>query len=340
MKLLKTLPVLLSSLAILPAQADGVGRMDKSEQKQLTVDFKSCPKPVWPRDALRLEQQGAVKLEFLVGLEGQVLESRVLESSGFPLLDFAAQDGLAKCRFTPPSSVGRSQPVWTRMQYVWKLEDEKSKEERQAEWQRDQLAAQEGNADAQLRLGTAYLSGTPDGTRDAQEGIRWLRAAAEQGHVKAQEVMAFHLQSGLHIARDPEQARSLLEKAVAQGSDSARFALATVLLSQSGMPEKALAKELLQKAAGSGSIEAKGVLALLLLREGGDAVPEGIKLLQEAADNHNRGAQLVLARTYEEGRLVPQDKAKAETLYRRVAAAGGRTGKEAQERLKKLTGTN
>jgi TPR repeat protein len=158
--------------------------------------------------------------------------------------------------------------------------------------------------------------------------------------MKAQEVMAFQLQSGLHIARDPVQARSLLEKAAAQGSNTARFALATVLLSQPGMPEKALAKELLQKAASAGSIEAKGVLALLLLREGGDAVPEGIKLLQEAADNHNRGAQLVLARTYEEGRLVPQDKAKAEALYRRVAAAGGRTGKEAQERLKKLTGTN
>lgn len=173
MKLRQTWPALLACLAIVPAQAqsEGVGRLDQSAQKQLSVDLKSCAKPTWPKESLQREETGKVTLEFLVGLDGKVLESKVLKSSGFPLLDMAAQDGLAKCQFTPPSSIGRSVPTRTRMQYVWTLDSNgPTPEQMHADWQRNVAEAEQGNAESQARAGMGYLYGRPPSRKIRRKG--------------------------------------------------------------------------------------------------------------------------------------------------------------------------
>lgn len=84
-------------------------------------DFSICAKPVWPKAALRAEQTGTVTLEFRVGPDGKVLEARIRKSSGFPLLDEAARDGIQRCTFAS-SALRSASGTWYPMQYVWSLE--------------------------------------------------------------------------------------------------------------------------------------------------------------------------------------------------------------------------
>ncbi len=87
------------------------------------VDPSACEKPAYPRASLRAEETGVVTLEFLIGVDGRVVESKVVKSSGFKALDSAARAGLSLCKFKPGSVDGKPEQSWTKMQYVWKLED-------------------------------------------------------------------------------------------------------------------------------------------------------------------------------------------------------------------------
>ncbi|MES2018265.1 MAG: TonB family protein [Pseudomonadota bacterium] len=86
--------------------------------KASAYDPDSCAQPVYPKSALRSEQQGTVKLEFRIGADGKVLESRIAASSGFPMLDITAQRALEGCTFKPGGD-GK----WTPVHYVWTLDD-------------------------------------------------------------------------------------------------------------------------------------------------------------------------------------------------------------------------
>lgn len=86
------------------------------------VDFKTCSKPEWPKKSLRAGHTGTVTLSYKISESGKVIGSKVIKSSGHPLLDQAARIGIEKCNFIPAKL--RSKPVatWQQMQYVWTLE--------------------------------------------------------------------------------------------------------------------------------------------------------------------------------------------------------------------------
>jgi len=86
------------------------------------VDFSSCAKPAYPSQSARMGNEGMVVLQFLIGTDGRVVESRIERSSGFRDLDRSAQQALVQCRFTPALVDGRPQQSWTSVQYVWRLE--------------------------------------------------------------------------------------------------------------------------------------------------------------------------------------------------------------------------
>lgn len=86
------------------------------------IDFKTCAKPVYPREELALGHQGTVTMSFLVGVDGAIVSSRVEKTSGFPALDQAALDALDKCRFTPARKDGQPAQSWQPVQYVWTTE--------------------------------------------------------------------------------------------------------------------------------------------------------------------------------------------------------------------------
>jgi D-alanyl-D-alanine endopeptidase (penicillin-binding protein 7) len=86
------------------------------------ADFHSCAKPEWPKRDLHLEHQGTVTLQFLISAEGKAIESRVLKSSGYHMLDEAARRGIQKCSFKPALTDGQPVEGWMQMQYVWTLQ--------------------------------------------------------------------------------------------------------------------------------------------------------------------------------------------------------------------------
>jgi D-alanyl-D-alanine endopeptidase (penicillin-binding protein 7) len=93
-----------------------------SSDRSAVVDFKTCAKPTWPAEALAAEHTGTVQLNFLVGTNGKVKESKVNRSSGHADLDEAARSGIEKCQFRPAIKGGKAIEKWQMMQYVWTLE--------------------------------------------------------------------------------------------------------------------------------------------------------------------------------------------------------------------------
>ena len=90
------------------------------------VDAKyagSNPRPAYPTMARRLGQQGTVTLEVIVTVDGTAKSVRVLESSGFELLDQAALTAISKWRFVPAKR--GDQPVEQKLSTRWtyKLEE-------------------------------------------------------------------------------------------------------------------------------------------------------------------------------------------------------------------------
>jgi protein TonB len=92
-------------------------------QVAAVVDAKACAKPDYPKTALRNGDTGVVTLALLIGTDGRVADSKVEKSSGFRELDRAAQAGLGLCKFKPGTLDGAPYQSWTKMQYVWSLDD-------------------------------------------------------------------------------------------------------------------------------------------------------------------------------------------------------------------------
>ena len=82
-------------------------------------------------------------------------------------------------------------------------------------------AAEQGEADAQSRLGTCYFNGYGV-TEDHAEALRWFRKAAEQGHAGGQNNLGVFYYNGFGVAQNKEKARELWRKAAAQGEQNAK----------------------------------------------------------------------------------------------------------------------
>jgi len=85
-----------------------------------SLDAKNC-KAEYPKASLMNEEQGDVKMAFLVGADGNVVDSKLEKSSGFKNLDKAAMKALAACKFKPGTKDGAVAQTWTKVDYSWKL---------------------------------------------------------------------------------------------------------------------------------------------------------------------------------------------------------------------------
>jgi len=85
-----------------------------------TIDAKNC-KAEYPKASLINEEQGDVKMAFLVGADGNVVDSKLEKSSGFKNLDKAAMKALSACKFKPGTKDGAVAQTWAKVDYSWKL---------------------------------------------------------------------------------------------------------------------------------------------------------------------------------------------------------------------------
>lgn len=83
---------------------------------------KNCRKPEYPSVSRRMEETGTVVLNFLIGTDGKVADSRVEQSSGHPRLDEAAKEAMSLCQFKPGTVDGKPEQTWARIKYTWTLQ--------------------------------------------------------------------------------------------------------------------------------------------------------------------------------------------------------------------------
>jgi TonB family protein len=88
-----------------------------------SADRADCARPEWPKESLQHSEQGTVTLALLVEADGKVSASKVVKSSGHPLLDAAAREALAKCSYQPQVVLGKPQMGWQLQQYKWTAEE-------------------------------------------------------------------------------------------------------------------------------------------------------------------------------------------------------------------------
>lgn len=83
---------------------------------------QSCAAPQYPEAAENMGQTGTSVVQFLIGANGSVVQSRVASSSGHTSLDDAALAALSQCKFRPATGAdGKPQEAWTSISYVWTL---------------------------------------------------------------------------------------------------------------------------------------------------------------------------------------------------------------------------
>jgi protein TonB len=87
------------------------------------VDARNCSKPEYPAAALRAQEEGLVVLQFLIGVDGTAVDSKVEKTSGFRRLDEAARRALVLCKFKPGTEAGTPVQSWARIEYLWKIEE-------------------------------------------------------------------------------------------------------------------------------------------------------------------------------------------------------------------------
>jgi protein TonB len=86
------------------------------------IDIKRSQEPEYPPTSRRLGEQGSVTLQVLVDVDGRVLDSKLVQSSGFERLDQAALDGVkGSYRFLPGTLDGKPQQMWYTFKFTWKL---------------------------------------------------------------------------------------------------------------------------------------------------------------------------------------------------------------------------
>ena len=272
------------------------------------AELSQCAKPVWPVESLRRGQQGTVTMAFKIGADGSVEESKVVTSSGHPMLDEAARFGIAKCQFKPGTAGGKPASPWRQMQYVWTLDHSARDPALQAVFAETRAAAEAGDVEAQLKLGELYQTGGGV-QRDAAQARAWLAKAAQYS-------------SGKGVGKDSAQAFAWLQKAADAGVPNAFAGLAWMYRSGQGVErnrEESL--RLLRRGAELGDPDATHMLGMELYhshspRDHAEALP----LLAQAAGKNSPQAQAMLGRAYREGRGVPEDAVEAAEWFRKAAA--------------------
>jgi periplasmic protein TonB len=86
------------------------------------LDPRASREPEYPPLSRHLGEQGSVVLQVLVASDGRVLDTKLIQSSGFARLDQAALAEIKSAyRFVPGTVNGKVQPMWLTIKYNWRL---------------------------------------------------------------------------------------------------------------------------------------------------------------------------------------------------------------------------
>jgi len=180
-------------------------------------------------------------------------------------------------------------------------------------------------------LGRAYAA-----NQQLTEAAAAYRNAADKGSTAAMVELGLLLENGVGVAGNPEQARSLFERAAAAGNPRGATSLAALSGSGALPSEPAEARNMLQKAAEANSAEAQFQLGVMYAEgTGGPKDDVAARALFEKAAAQGHAQALDWAGNFaENGRGGPKNADAAKTYYQQAAALGNEDAKAALERLK------
>lgn len=101
--------VAIASMLSLAAHAEPAARLKPA----------TCGVPAYTADLKDDYLQGTVRLAVLVGADGSVKQSKVVESSGHRALDRASLRASYTCKFGVAAKNGVGEPGWSTVQYKW-----------------------------------------------------------------------------------------------------------------------------------------------------------------------------------------------------------------------------
>jgi len=181
--------------------------------------------------------------------------------------------------------------------------------------------AEQGHADAQYKLGIMYAfgQGVP---RGYDEGVRWLRMAAEQDLAEAQTILGAMCAG---VQQDYVEAARWLRMAAEQEYAEAQCELGGMYANGQGVPQDYIeAVGWWRKAAEQGYALAQYNLGVMC--DEGSGIPqdyvEAVRWFRMAAEQGYAQAQVNLGVMYDEGRGVTQDYDEAVRRFRMAAEQG------------------
>jgi uncharacterized protein len=200
--------------------------------------------------------------------------------------------------------------------------DSSTEKQEGVRWLRE--AAEAGNVGAQAELGAWYCMGAMV-EKNPKEGLKWLQMAAKQGHSQAQYNLALMYAKGLGVEQNYQTTEKLLTESAQQGHMDAQYYLGEMYRQGDGVPADSVkARPWYLKAAEQGHAQAQNTLgALFHFGFGGpkDDV-EAAKWLRKAAEQGDAGGQHNLALMYRNGNGVAQDDLEALKWHRKAAERG------------------
>jgi TPR repeat protein len=98
-------------------------------------------------------------------------------------------------------------------------------------------AAQGGDAESQYKLGMLYHNGGGKShPRDYEEAMKWLRMAADQGNVQAEDWVGTMYYRGEGVEKDPAEAARWYREAAEKGNGHAQWQLVDMYQHGIGVP--------------------------------------------------------------------------------------------------------
>ena len=185
-------------------------------------------------------------------------------------------------------------------------------------------AAMRGEAWAQTKVGKSYVT-APDDPDRFQQGLDFLRRAAEQNDAEAIYLLATMTAAGAGVEQSNIEAFGQMQRAAELGFADAQFALGTMYFEGKGTAQDQVAAlEAFRRAADGGNKEAMFTAARLLLTQPDPEMrTEGLALMHRAVENGHSQATLMLATAYGRGENgLRKDEAKAEALLKPAAERG------------------
>jgi TPR repeat protein len=188
-----------------------------------------------------------------------------------------------------------------------------------------------GEEEAQFKIGEAFYYGR-GAERDIGEAVKWVIAAAEQGHLSARTWLGDLHMTGLVVSYDPETAFRLYLEGAVKNHVAACYAVATCYRYGRGVEaNREKARTWYERAVQIGEEEGTQLDSIsatrvgFCYRDGVGArrnVRRAARWLLEGARGNSAEALYQLAQLYAFGIGVPPNSAKARTLYQKSAAAG------------------